>query len=94
VDEIGYIWLWFLLVLGMRPNISFLSTFSLSLAHFFSSGVVCSTKMERTLTFRRDYLHFIKKYKRFEKRHKKVSAHVSPAFVVKEGDIVTVGQCR
>merc|ERR1712048_348101 len=57
-------------------------------------GVVCSTKMERTITFRRDYLHYIKKYRRFEKRHTMISAHCSPCFVVKEGDVVTVGQCR
>ena len=32
---------------------------------------------------------------RFEKRHKNMSVHVSPCFEnVKEGDIVTVGQCR
>ena len=31
----------------------------------------------------------------FEKRHKNMPAHCSPAFVnVKEGDIVTIGQCR
>merc|ERR1712224_859958 len=57
-------------------------------------GVVCSTKMERTITFRRDYLHYIKKYRRFEKRHTMISAHCSPCFKVNEGDIVTVGQCR
>merc|ERR1712157_390793 len=52
-------------------------------------GVVCSTKMERTLTFRRDYLHYIRKYRRFEKRHRMISAHVSPCFIIKEGDVVT-----
>merc|ERR1719325_225435 len=31
-------------------------------------GVVISTKMNRTLVIRRDYLHYIKKYNRFEKR--------------------------
>lgn len=51
--------------------------------------------MKRTLVIRRDYLHYIKKYNRFEKRHKNLAAHVSPAFPrVKEGDTVTVGQCR
>lgn len=30
----------------------------------------------------------------FEKRHSTLSAHCSPAFRVKEGDVVTVGQCR
>ncbi len=31
---------------------------------------------------------------RYEKRHKNLAAHVSPAFRVEVGDIVTVGQCR
>lgn len=57
-------------------------------------GIVVSTKMNRTIVIRRDYLRFVKKYRRFEKRHKTLSAHVSPAFRVKEGDVVTVGQCR
>lgn len=49
----------------------------------------------RTLTIRRDYLHYIKKYNRFEKRHRNLSAHVSPAFRdIKLGDMVHVGQCR
>ena len=58
-------------------------------------GTVRSMKMKRTLTIRRDYLHYIKKYNRFEKRHKNISAHVSPAFLdLKAGDTVLVGQCR
>lgn len=58
------------------------------------TGTVVSTKMHRTLIIRREYLHFIKKYSRYEKRHKNLAAHVSPAFRVEEGDQVTVGQCR
>ncbi len=50
--------------------------------------------MHRTLIIRREYLHFIPKYARYEKRHKNLAAHVSPAFRVEEGDQVTVGQCR
>ena len=42
----------------------------------------------------RDILCYIKKYNRYEKRHKNLSAHVSPALTVKEGDMVVVGQCR
>lgn len=58
-------------------------------------GVVVSNKMKRTIVLRRDYLHFVPKYRRFEKRHRNISAHLSPAFAaVKEGDIVTVGECR
>jgi small subunit ribosomal protein S11e len=58
-------------------------------------GMVVSTKMKRTIVVRRDYLHYIRKYSRYEKRHRNISAHCSPAFKrIKEGDIVTIGQCR
>jgi small subunit ribosomal protein S11e len=58
------------------------------------SGTVRSTKMNRTIIVRRNYVHFIKKYQRFEKRHGNIPAHVSPCFRVNEGDHVTIGQCR
>ncbi|KAG0570853.1 hypothetical protein M758_2G182200 [Ceratodon purpureus] len=58
------------------------------------TGTVNCTKMTRTITIRRDYLHFVRKYQRYEKRHSNLAAHVSPAFRVKEGDKVIVGQCR
>ena len=58
-------------------------------------GVVLSNKMSRTVVLRRDYLHYIKKYNRFEKRHNNMPAHLSPAFArTRIGDVVTVGQCR
>jgi small subunit ribosomal protein S11e len=57
-------------------------------------GRIISTKMKRTIIVRRDYLHYITKYRRFEKRHTNIAVHCSPAFPVKEGDIVTIGQCR
>merc|ERR1712061_266275 len=57
-------------------------------------GMAISTKMKRTIIIRRGYLHYIKKYHRFEKRHKNVAVHCSPCFDPKEGDIVTAGQCR
>ena len=58
-------------------------------------GVVRSAdKMRRTITIRRDFLHYIPKYNRYEKRHSNYAAHLSPAFRVKEGDNVTIGQCR
>lgn len=50
--------------------------------------------MNRTIIIRRDYLHFIPKYRRYEKRHKNLAVHCSPAFRVEVGDQVTVGQCR
>jgi ribosomal protein S17 len=44
------------------------------------SGVVLKMKMQRTIVIRRQYLHYCKKYNRFEKRHKNMSVHLSPAF--------------
>ena len=41
------------------------------------TGRVVSAKMTRTIVIRRDYLHYIPKYNRYEKRHKNLSAHVS-----------------
>jgi len=57
-------------------------------------GKVMSTKMKRTVVVRKNYLHYIPKYKRFEKRHSNIIAHCSPAISVKEGDEVTIGECR
>ena len=57
-------------------------------------GMVISTKMNRTIIIRRDYFHYVKKYNRFEKRHRNIPVHISPCFSVREGDVVTVGQCR
>ena len=54
-------------------------------------GLCTSTKMHRTIIIRRDYLHYVSKYKRFEKKHKNVPVHVSPCFNVKEGDIIVAG---
>merc|ERR1712008_41110 len=59
------------------------------------TGVITKMKMNRTVVIRRDYLHYVKKYNRFEKRHKNMSVHMSPCFRdVQIGDVVTVGECR
>ncbi|XP_064601815.1 small ribosomal subunit protein uS17-like [Liolophura sinensis] len=51
--------------------------------------------MQRTIVIRRDYLHYVKKYNRFEKRHRNISVHCSPCFRdINIGDVVTVGECR
>jgi len=57
-------------------------------------GVVAKAKMNRSIIVRKDYLHYLPKYNRYEKRHTNIPAHLSPAFKVKVGDVVTLGQCR
>merc|ERR1711874_594655 len=59
------------------------------------TGKILKMKMMRTIVIRREYLHYVKKYNRFEKKHKNLSVHLSPCFRdVAIGDIVTVGECR
>ncbi|KAL8597584.1 30S ribosomal protein S11, chloroplastic [Nucella lapillus] len=70
-------------------------TGSVSIRGRILSGVVLKMKMQRTIVIRREYLHYVKKYNRFEKRHKNMSVHLSPCFKdVAIGDVVTVGECR
>jgi small subunit ribosomal protein S11e len=69
-------------------------TSSVSIRGRILKGYIHSAKMARTVIIRRDYLHYIRKYNRYEKRHTNLAAHCSPAFRVKEGDSVTVGECR
>ena len=57
-------------------------------------AMVISVKMHNTIIVRRDYLHYVSKYNRYEKRHKNIAVHCSPCFRVTEGDIVTIGECR
>ncbi|MCO5565022.1 hypothetical protein L7F22_018692 [Adiantum nelumboides] len=58
------------------------------------TGRVVSTKMTRTIIIRREYLHYVPMYNRYERRHSKLPVHVSPAFRVAVGDEVIVGQTR
>jgi len=50
--------------------------------------------MQRSIILRREYLHYDFKYKRYEKRHTNIPAHLPGCFRVKPGDAVTIGQCR
>ena len=52
---------------SVRENRSF--TFQYNYRGRILTGVVRKQKMTRTIIVRRDYLHFVRKYGRFEKRH-------------------------
>jgi len=57
-------------------------------------GTVASSKMSNTVTVERDYLQYVKKYMRYEKRRSKIMAHNPPCVETKEGDIVKIAECR
>ena len=57
-------------------------------------GTVVSTKMNRAVIVRRDFLHLVKKYNRYERRNGLITARLPDCIDVKEGDIVTTVECR
>ncbi len=58
------------------------------------TGVVVSDKMQRTVTVLREYLVYIPKYKRYERRRSKIHAHNPPCINAKKGDRVKIMECR
>ena len=57
-------------------------------------GVVVSTKMQRTAVIEREYLRYLQKFERFEKRTRRMNIHAPPCLGLSVGDRVTVMECR
>ena len=57
-------------------------------------GAVVSAKMQGTVVVQREYMRFIPKYERYEKRTSKYTAHAPPCLQTKLGDKVTIMECR
>jgi len=55
---------------------------------------VVSMKMNRVATVVHEYLHYVEKYKRYERRRKKKHVRVPPCIDVKPGDEVIIGETR
>lgn len=58
------------------------------------TGVVTSTKMQKTASVEWSWHRYIPKYERYESRRTKVKVHNSPCINAKEGDIVRIIGCR
>ncbi|MBS7624218.1 30S ribosomal protein S17 [Candidatus Bathyarchaeota archaeon] len=57
-------------------------------------GVVVSAKMQKTVIVRRDYVQYVPKFKRYERRHSRIPAHNPPCINAAENDIVRIAECR
>lgn len=57
-------------------------------------GKVVSAKARKTAVIKREFLHFLPKYERYERRHSKITAYNPECIAAKEGDIVTIAECR
>ncbi|MGQ9507239.1 MAG: 30S ribosomal protein S17 [Candidatus Bathycorpusculaceae bacterium] len=57
-------------------------------------GYVVSAKMDKTVIVKRDYLHYVLKFMRYERRHSRIPSHNPPCIDAKEGDRVVIAECR
>ena len=61
-----------------------------------TQGVVVSKKSRNTVIIRRDYVQFVKKYQRYERRNSRLSCHLPECLrsEIEIGDLVRVGESR
>jgi small subunit ribosomal protein S17 len=57
-------------------------------------GVVVGAKMDKTVVVERDYLSYISKFMRHERRHSRIPSHNPPCIDAKEGDRVMIAETR
>ena len=58
------------------------------------TGKVVSTAGKGFVVVQMEYLHKVAKYNRSERRKSRISARVPQCLEVKDGDVVTIGECR
>lgn len=57
-------------------------------------GSVVSAKMDKTVIVKRDYLQYVPKVLRYERRHSRIPSHNPPCIDAEEGDRVKIVECR
>lgn len=57
-------------------------------------GAVVSSKMDKTVIVMREYLQRVSKFKRYERRRSHIPCHNPPCLDVKNGEQVTIAECR
>ena len=57
-------------------------------------GVVVSSKMDKTVVVKREYLHFDPKFVRYARGRGHIPSHNPPCIDAKEGEPVKIAECR
>ena len=57
-------------------------------------GSVVSAKMDKTVTVKHDYLHYVPKFKRYERRHSCIACHNPPCINAKAENRVKIAERR
>ena len=58
------------------------------------TGIVSSVKMQETILVEKEYMNYVPKYERYEKRTSTYSAHCPACIKTKVGDKVRIAECR
>ncbi len=58
------------------------------------TGRVVSTKSTKTAVVEWDYVRFVRKYERFERRKSRVVAYLPECIPAREGDVVRIAETR
>jgi len=58
------------------------------------AGRVVSAKAPKTAIVQWDFVHYLPKYERYERRHSRVNAYNPQCIAAKEGDTVRIAECR
>jgi small subunit ribosomal protein S17 len=67
---------------------------SISLRGKLIHGTTVSVRAKKMATIEREYLRYVPKYLRYEKRRSKVHAHVPGCIELTVGEKVTAAECR
>ncbi|MHA2181268.1 MAG: 30S ribosomal protein S17 [Promethearchaeota archaeon] len=61
-----------------------------------TQGVIVSKKSKNSVIIKRDYVQFVKKYQRYERRNTRLACHLPECLIheVDIGDLVKVGESR
>src|SRR5438034_1500096 len=57
-------------------------------------GIVVSTKMQNTVVVERQYLRYIQKFERYEKRTHRLNVHAPPCLGLQVGHRIVAMECR
>ena len=58
------------------------------------TGIVSSDKMNNSILVKKEFMRYVPKYERYEKRTSTYSAHCPPCLKLKIGDQVRIAECR
>ena len=58
------------------------------------TGIVSSAKMQGSVLVKREHMHYVQKYERYEKRRSSVKAHNPSCINATEGNIVRIKETR